>query len=538
MHEILDQVSDIIRGCWRFRRYALLAAWIIAPLGWAVIFALPDVYQANSRVFVDTKTALKPALENLVLDQDVNAQLNLVRQSLLAGPQLEPVAAEVGLVDMRTMTPEQRVRVVDDMRNRVTVSVKVASTNPDNPERDAGSIYSIEYKDRSRDRAVRVVQILQNNLIENTLGGKRTGSANAQKFLEQQIADYERRLRLAEDELASFKKRNVGLMPTEQGGYFSRLNSEMDAVKTAESQLAVAMSRREELQRQLRGEAPVAAASGIIMPPGSAGASGGDTLSRIQETQARLDELLLRFTDKHPDVVATRETLEQLKERRAAELDALRRGDPHAAAASGASRNPVYQSIQLALNQVDVEIASLRRQIADHQSNVAGLRKMLDTMPHVEAEHARLNRDYDVTKAQYTALVERLEKSRLGEEATTSGSVRFDVIEPPNAQFNPISPRRSILVLVVLVVALGAGGGIAFLLHQLMPVFSSVRELAEITGLQVLGAVSMTWAEQQQNEQKRAIQLYGAAVVVLLITGAVVLQLSRMGVRLGAQPGA
>lgn len=439
---------------------------------------------------------------------------------------------------MRTMTPEQRVRAVNDMRDRVTISVRLASSNPDNPERDPGSVYSIEYRDRSRDRAVRVVQILQNNLIENTLGGKRSGSESAQKFLEQQIADYERRLRVAEEGLASFKKRNVGLMPTEQGGYFARLNTEMDAVKTADSQLAVAMSRRDELQRQLRGEAPIAAASGIIMPGGLPGASGGDTLSRVQETQARLDELLLRFTDKHPDVVATRETLEQLKARRAAELDALRRGDPNAAAASGASRNPVYQSIQLALNQVDVEIASLRRQVADHQANVAGLRKMLDTMPQVEAEHARLNRDYDVTKAQYTALVERLEKSRLGEEATTSGAVRFDVIEPPNAQFKPISPRRSILVLVVLVAALGAGGGIAFLLHQLLPVFSSVRELAEVTGLQVLGAVSMTWAEQHQSQQKRAIQLYGAAVVMLLITGAVVLQLSRMGVRLGPQPGA
>ena len=31
---------------------------------------------------------------------------------------------------------------------------------------------------------------------------------------------------------------------------------------------------------------------------------------------------------------------------------------------SGASSSPVYQSIQLSLNQVDVEIASLRRQIA------------------------------------------------------------------------------------------------------------------------------------------------------------------------------
>lgn len=538
MQEILDQIIDIVRGSWRFRRNALITAWILAPLGWLVVFALPDVYQANSRVFVDTKTALKPVLENLVLDQDVNAQLNLVRQALLAGPQLEPVAQEVGLVDPRWMTPQQRARAVNAMRDNITVSVAVAGNQDDDRDRDPGSIYSIQYRDVSRDRAVQVVEILQNNLIENTLGGKRRGSENAQEFLQDQIRDYEQRLRKAEDQLASFKKENVGLMPTEQGGYFVRLQSEMDAVKVAQSQLALATSRRDELQRQLRGEGPLAAATGAAMRGGtSGGGRGGDTLSRLQETQARLDELLLRFTDRHPDVIATREAMEELKKRRAVEVAALRSGDPHAAASSGASANPVYQSILLALNQVDVEIASLRRQVDDRQTKVGELRKMLDTMPQVEAEYARLNRDYDVTKAQYTALVERLEKSRLGEEAATSGSVRFDVIEPPNAGFSPISPMRSLMLLAVPIVALLVGTGIAFLMHLLRPVFSNARALADFTGLQVLGAVSMTWMDEQQRDMKRAFWRYGAAVGALFVVSIIVLQLSRMGLRLGSQPG-
>lgn len=541
MQGILDQIIDAIRGSWRFRRYALLTAWIVALIGWAVVFLLPDVYQANSRVFVDTKTALKPVLENLVLDQDVNAQLNLVRQALLAGPQLDPVAREVGLIDPLSMTPQQRLRIVSNMRDRITLNVTLAGQGGDGQDREAGSIYAIQYKDVSRDRAVKVVEILQNNLIEDTLGGKRRGSKNAQKFLEDQIRDYEQRLRTAEDQLASFKKQNVGLMPAEQqgggGSYFVRLQTEMDAVKAAQSQLAITTSRREELQRQLRGEAPSAAASGLTMPNTGGAVGSADTLSRIQETQARLDDLLLRFTDKHPDVVATRETLEALRQRRNAELEALRRGDPQAAAVSGASLSPVYQSIQLALNQADVEIVSLRRQISDRQSKVTELRAMLDTMPQVEAEYARLNRDYDVTKAQYTALVERLEKSRLGEEAATSGSVRFDVIEPPNAGFKPISPMRSLLLAAALALGLAAGAAVAFMLHQLKPVFVSTRTLADYTGLQVLGAVSMTWVDQVEREMKRSFWRYGAALVALVVLGVVVLQLSRMGVRLAPQAG-
>src|SRR3982751_2455808 len=107
MQELLSSVVDHVRGAWRFRRTALISAGLFAIAGWVVVFVMPDMYQANSRVFVDTKTALKPVLQGLTLDQDVNAQLNLVRQSLLSQPQLEPVAQKIGLVDRRTMSPQQ-----------------------------------------------------------------------------------------------------------------------------------------------------------------------------------------------------------------------------------------------------------------------------------------------------------------------------------------------------------------------------------------------------------------------------------------------
>jgi polysaccharide chain length determinant protein (PEP-CTERM system associated) len=535
MQELLNSVVDHVRGAWRFRRIALITAWLFAIAGWVVLFVMPDMYLASSRVFVDTKTALKPVLQGLTLEGDVNAQLNLVRQSLLSQPQLEPVAEKFGLIDRRTMTPQQIVRVLDAMQGRIELSVTSAST--DTGDHEAGNIYAIEYRDPSRDRALKVVETLQTNLIENTLGGKREGSEGAQRFLVAQIRELEVRLRNSEDRLAEFKKSNVGLMPTEQGGYFQRLQLEMDAVTKTQTSLSIATSRREELARQLRGDVPIAASS-VPMPQGQqpGGASSGDTLARIKETQARLDELLLRFTDKHPDVIAARENLVQLKQRREIEVAALRRGDASAIASSGISSNPVYQSIQLALNQTDVEIASLRRELTGHQSKVAELRNNLDTMPQVEAEYARLNRDYDVTKANYTALVERLEKSRLGEEATTSGSVRFDVIEPPNSAFSPVSPKRSLLILGLLVAALAVGGGVAYLLHTMRPVFNSARELAQTTGLTVLGAVSIAWVDAENRMRKKSYVRYAVAIGGLFVFAAVALQLNRMGIRIPLKP--
>jgi polysaccharide chain length determinant protein (PEP-CTERM system associated) len=365
----IEYILDEARGVWRFRWLGFAAAFAIAVLGSLVVFALPDRYQAEARIFVDTRTALKPALQGLTVDQNVDAQINFVRQALLEGPQLETIAKETGVLPASTTDERKKAITLYNFSQRVTLNVLTAGTQYED-RNAAGTIYQFYYEDASRSRALAVVDTLLNTFVEQTLGGKRQGSEKAQQFLEAQIKDYEQRLSVAEDKLADFKKKNLGLMPTEQGGYFADLQKETDAVKKTEIDLSIATSRREELFKQLHGDQVVSAA-GAGGSTGNANATGGDTLSRIQQTQAKLDELLLKYTDQHPDVIATRATLEELKKRRAAEIAGLRNGDAAAVATSGAGSNPVYQSMVLELNKVDVEIAALRQELAQHQGAVA-----------------------------------------------------------------------------------------------------------------------------------------------------------------------
>ena len=530
MQESLENVYDILRSAWRFRWWALVTSAVTAVVCWVIVFALPDRYEANARVFVDTRTALKPVLQGLTVEQDVNAQINFVRQSLLAGPQLEKIAIESGVLSATITNPAQKARVLQGMAERVKLTVGSASESED--EREAGSIYGISFQDAERGRSLRVVEVLLNTLVEQTLGGKRAGSESAQKFLETQIREYERRLREAEDKLAEFKKQHIGLMPTEQGGYFAQLQTEIDAAKKAETDLQILVSRRAELSRQLRGEA-VISASGSTPVLGSTGlTSGSDTMSRIKDTQARLDDLLLRFTDKHPDVIATRQNLEELQRRRAAEIESLKRGDADAVAASGAASSPVFQSIQLALNQVDVDIASMRGSLAQHRSKAADLRNRLDSAPQVEAQFAALNRDYDVNKTQYSALLANYEKARLGEQADNAGSVRFEIVQPPNAGFAPVFPRRGLFLAGAFVLALGLGGGLAYLLHLIRPVVGSARSLADLTGLPVLGVVSSAFPGRLDVAAKRDLMHFAAGAACLFGGFIVAILLNWSGFRL------
>jgi polysaccharide chain length determinant protein (PEP-CTERM system associated) len=530
LHPQLEHVLDEARGAWRFRYVALAAAFTLAFIGWVVVFALPDRYQAEAQVFVDTRTALKPALQGLTVDQNVDAQINYVRDSLLEGPQLERIAKETGVLPDSIRDDRARAQILDAFGNRINLSATSAGQGEDRST--GGTIYVFRYVDMSRDRSLRVVDTLLNTFISQTLGGKREGSENAQKFLETQIKDYEQRLSAAEDKLAQFKKSNVGLMPSEQGGYFAQLQKETDDAKKAEVDLSVALSRREELSRQLHSDEAISAAGGSASMSGVRGAGGGDTLSRIQEMQAKLDELLLKFTDQHPDVIATRASLEELKKRRATELESLRRGDAAAVASSGAGSNPVYQSMQLELNKVDVEIAALRRELAQHQSTVADLRQRLNTAPQVEAEYQQLNRDYDVNKAQYTALLESYQKARLGERADNAGSVRFEVVLPPTSPAVPVWPKRTTLLAEIWIAALAVGAAIAYGLHVLKPIVSSVNAVKQLTSFPVLGVVSAAFPTRQREQIRRHLWRISAAAACWVIAFAVVLVLNRSGARL------
>jgi polysaccharide chain length determinant protein (PEP-CTERM system associated) len=310
----------------------------------------------------------------------------------------------------------------------------------------------------------------------------------------------------------------------------------VDAGKKAETDLSIAMSRREELAKQLHGDEAISSSGAATLLNGRGQGVGNDTMSRIQQTQAKLDELLLKYTDRHPDVIATRSTLEDLKKRRTLELESLRRGDAGAVASSGAGNNPVYQAIQLELNKQDVEIAGLRRQMGQHQATVAELRARLNSAPQVEAEYQQLNRDYDVNKAQYTALLESYQKARLGERADNAGSVRFEVVLPPSAPIVPAAPKRGALLAGVWFAALGLGAALAYAMNLLKPIVSSLRIVHELTPFPVLGVVGVAFPSRARQEFRRDLWRFSAAGACLIAAFAIVLLLNGAGARLNAQP--
>lgn len=480
MDKLLSEILAQMRSAWRYRWWALLVSWLVAIGGWMYVLTMKNVYEAEARVYVDSESTLRPLLDGLTSNRpNAMGRVDRMMVEMLSRPNLEEVARNTDL-DLRAKTESDMELLLDSLQHNIRISSA------------GGKLYLMQFTDTDREMAIRVVQTLLNDFVENTLGENRTDQNQAHLFLKQQIADYEARLRESEKRLADFKKSNVGFMPDSRGDYFSRLQLAQGDLSKYRAQLGFAITRRDELRKQISGEEPV---FGIASPTGqSGGVSSYD--ARIAQHEAALDAMLLRYTERHPDVIAIKETIGQLEERRQTELESRgSAGGP----APGLMENPVYQRMRIGLSEAEVEIASLERRVANQRKIVTDIQRLVDTVPEVEAELQSLNRDYQVTNANYQNLLARLEGANLSEEADkTSEQLKFRIIDPPNAPLDPSAPNRPLMMLVVLAGALGAGGGLAFLLSQSNPVFSDRDKLRRVTGLPVLGAVDLVWTEAQR----------------------------------------
>ncbi len=86
MHEILRQVIAELKGSWRFRWIAVAAAWLICLLGWLVVYTLPDSYESEATVYVDTISALRPILDKMTIGSDVLSRVEIVTTAMLGRP--------------------------------------------------------------------------------------------------------------------------------------------------------------------------------------------------------------------------------------------------------------------------------------------------------------------------------------------------------------------------------------------------------------------------------------------------------------------
>jgi len=498
MDELLQTALRHLRGMWHRRWIGLAVAWIAAIVGMAVVFRIPEKYEASARVYVDTQSLLRPLMQGLAIQPNLDQQVALMSRTLISRPNVEKLVRMADL-DLRVKSNAEREEMIDNLMKSLQLGGNV-STN----------IYLITYRDANADQAKNVVQSLLTIFMESSLGDKRQDSRAAVRFLDDQIKHYEETLQAAESRLKEFKLKYMGVAG--QGGpdFFGRLSKLRDDIESARLELRSAEESRDSYKRELAGEVPNLLTDNRPVTS----VTLQDIDKRITTQKTKLDELLRTYTEQHPDVVGIRRVIEELGEQRKQEVAALEKAVAAAPQASRGStdRNPVYEQMRVSLSDAEANVASLKARLSSYEAQYGQLRSSARLVPQVEAEFAQLNRDYDVQKKTYGDLLARREAAAMGVDVQDTGGTQFRVIDPPRVAPQPVAPTRMVLLMMVLLGALGAGFAASFVANEVMPIFQDARALRDSVQRPILGMVSILPSEATVKLKRRNAFLFAGGL--------------------------
>ncbi len=509
MQEIIEQLLGYLKGIWNKRWYAMAIVWIICLAGWGYIYKMPDQFQSTGKLYIDTQSLLRPLLRGLAIETNVEQQIRLMVKTLLTRPNVIKI---INIADMDHYVETDKE--MEDLIKSLQKKIKIAKTGREN-------LYSISVNDPNPEIAQRIVQATLTVFVENTLGEGREESDSARKFIDKQIKEYEKRLVQGEQRLKDFKQQNYEMLSSGKG-YYEKMKADMEQLKQTELELKEAVEQKTSLEEEIEDLEDDMDSYDLI--PKSAGGPSAISSSydaRIEKLKADIDNYLINYTEKHPDVISTRRVLKDLQAKRAREIAQykaqLKKAGKEGVVSEDVSNNPVYQQLKISLGQANAQVKTLEIRVDEYKKRYKEMKKLVNTIPEIDAKLVALNRDYNVTKEQYNKLLQRRESARISRSVDqTTDSVQFRVIEQPRVIEEPVGPNRILFSSIVLVIALGAGIGFAFVLSQVKPVFNSVNSITSVTAYPVLGSVSAISSPAQRHRRLMMVLSFFALLLALL----------------------
>lgn len=484
MGGLFDELRSVLHAVWMRRAIVLAVAWVICMGGWFAVSRIPDQYESKARVLVELRQVLPSdgGATAAAAQQDIDR----IRQTLTSAVNLEKVVRGTDLARTITKPADLGARIAGLQK-----AIKLTAQQD--------NLFEVSVSGADPAICRQVVQKLIELFRDNNLADNRDASTQSLAFLDQQLAERQQALQAAEAKRADFQSRFLGALPG-TGSLDDRIGAAQQQLGQIEGDLAAAQSSLNAVNAQMAGTPPSVAGGGggYVAPAGM-----GPARTRLAGLQGQLAEARARgFTDAHPDVIA-------LKSQIAAAQAAAAREPMTGGGGGGSVTNPLYLSLKAMQADKAAQVAALGQRRAQIQGDLAALNAKLNQAPQVAAEQGQIDRDYQVLKDQYSKLLADREQLRISSSAQTqTDTVKFSIIDPPTQPRAPSSPNRPMLLTAVLIVGIGGGAAVAFLLAKLRTTFDTASRLEKASGMPVIGSIGEVVTAAQIELRRRELRRF------------------------------
>jgi polysaccharide chain length determinant protein (PEP-CTERM system associated) len=486
------------------RRRGLIATTAGSILLAAIFLAsvLPNQYETYATLLVEPQTISETLITATQGETDLNYRLNLMAAEILSRARLSRIIDALGLYksESEEMTREDIIEMMRDHILVLPVVPEFESTDP--RQRPELNTFQVFFRHRTARTAAEVANRLANDFVEEHIQKRTRTSSDTSEFIEAELGRLAMQIQEVEERIAGVKAANTGSLPEDLRSNQTVQERAYDEFREAQRTLAEAESdvtfyRQQEIT-----------ATSFLDPRDQASPE-----QRLQALELRIGEYKARgFTDKHPDVIASHQEVEEIRaalerERGADHEDA---GPPSVAQQSAAGER----------HRAELRVKSAREELQRLQSQVDQFAQRIAQTPRVAEQLDALQREYEHLYESYREFSrKRLDAAVAADMERQVKGERFRVLESAVIPPKPASPKRPLILAVGLLLGLALGGGIAVLLEAGDDSFHSARRLQAALRIPVLATIPSILLERDRalRRRRRVRNLALASVVTLVV---------------------
>jgi len=464
MEEREIHLRDYLRTIYK-RRYTVYTFFIIVFIVVLVgTLSTTPVYRATTAVLIEKSEAANMSMMYpYYFSYDpafYETQYQLIRSASVA----RKVVEMTDLVKTYgSYFPDEREDFsrMDESAKKTKLTNMISGDISVSPIKDS-KIVNISYMSESPEFAALIANSVAKAYISEILDMKMSHTRYALEWMTKKAEEEKEKLEKSERALQAYMRANDIVTLQDKIAITPERLSEFN------SQLIQAQTKRKELESLYRKVAKGKIADAETIPAIATEPTVASLRSEILKAEQNIEELSKKFGKKHPTMIRAREDLKTLKEKREQQI------------------KRVILSIKNEYEFAKSKEDSLRSALSSTKSEALSLNEKF-------IQYGVLLREVETSRQLYDALIKRMKEQSVTEEIQT---VNVWVVEKAGIPGKPVRPKKSLNILLGIIVGLFGGIGLTFFFDYLDNTIKSPDDVETRLGLAVLGMVPLLQAKE------------------------------------------
>ena len=492
----LHDYIEIIR-----RRFLLMIAIFIVVIVTASAFAilLPPIYQSSGTILIESQQISSSIIESSVAGF-AGERIEVIKQRVMTRENLLRIIKKYNVFPSKD---EFRVtsELIDNLRKRIIIQM-LSTSQRGNRRGQATIAFSISFEDRNAELAYGVTSELVTLFLAENIKSRVERATETTKFLSQEASRLKADLEKMESLVATYKQENASSLP-------ENLGLKTAILQRTETTLA-------NLDRDYKATEYELQRLELELTTAKAGAGVFETLEQLK---AEYRQASINYKDTHPTIRALKRKIEMLEKGDVSEKDI---NTPTNGTGSLVNRELILQ-LETLITTAKGTLKSLNSQRKPMRKNIAKYEREIINTPQVELSLLSLMRDHSSAKEKYEEIQAKQLSAQIAENLESENkSERFSLIDPPLLADKPIKPNRKKIILLGLILAFAAAGGLAFLLEMMNHRIRGKGALTAILGNSPLVEIPYIVTNDELIRRKTLITRGAIILAVLFIISLVI----------------